>query len=113
MKTINEELILMEVNRQLIRCMESISSLTSDKAERVYEMLDEINNFINGFDAWTSVEDELPKEYGEVLCYTKSGRVIQLVYNPKYELFNVSCDNIKDAISVTHWQPLPHEPINK
>lgn len=109
----NEELVLIGINRELIDCMERIRSLTGDKAKRVYEMLDKVTDFINDIDEWISVEDDLPKEYGEVLCYKESGSIAQLVYNPKYKLFNVSLDNVDCAINVTHWQPLLHEPLSK
>lgn len=64
-------------------------------------------------DRWISVEERLPEEYGPVICcseYSGYKEVQMLVYNPKYKLFNVSCDSIECAISVTHWMPLPEPP---
>lgn len=59
---------------------------------------------------WINVKDKLPKNYGDVLCYTADGSIIQLVYNPKYQLFNVSFDNVEHAIRVAYWIPLPAPP---
>ena len=62
---------------------------------------------------WISVEERLPEDYGEVICYTAYKNVCQLVYNPGYRLFNVSYDNIECAVNVTHWMPLPEAPKMK
>lgn len=62
---------------------------------------------------WISVGERLPEEYGDVICYTAQGSIIQLVYNPKYRLFNVSFDNVECAMNVTHWMPLPEAPKMK
>lgn len=62
---------------------------------------------------WISVEDRLPESYGEVLCVTRGGSVMQVTYNPKYKLFNVSFDNVENAIKVDYWMPLPEAPKMK
>jgi len=59
---------------------------------------------------WISVEDRLPDKYGDVICCTRRGSIMQVTYNPTYKLFNVSCDNVEDAIYVTHWMPMPLQP---
>lgn len=62
---------------------------------------------------WISVEERLPDEYGGVICHTHSGSIIQLTYNPRYRLFNVSCDNVDCAMAVDYWMPLPEPPKMK
>ncbi len=59
---------------------------------------------------WISVEDRLPDKYGDVICCTRKGTIWQLTYNPTYKLFNVSYDNVENAMDVTHWMPLPEPP---
>lgn len=62
---------------------------------------------------WISVEERLPEKYGDVICYTSNGSILQLPYNPKYRLFNVSFDNVEHAMNVDYWMPLPEPPKMK
>jgi hypothetical protein len=62
---------------------------------------------------WISVEERLPEEYGNVLCYSDDAFIGLYVYNPKYKLFNVSFDNVDCAIAVDYWMPLPQPPQMK
>ncbi len=62
---------------------------------------------------WISVEDRLPDKYGDVICFTRKGTIWQVTYNPTYKLFNVSYDNVENAMDVTHWMPLPQPPEMK
>lgn len=62
---------------------------------------------------WISVEERLPDKYGDVICCTRNGTIWQLTYNPTYKLFNVSYDNVENAMDVTHWMPLPEPPKMK
>ena len=62
---------------------------------------------------WISVDERLPEDYGDVICHTRKGSIWQLTYNPKYRLFNVSCDNVEDAMDVDYWMPLPEPPKMK
>lgn len=59
---------------------------------------------------WISVEERLPDKYGDFICCTRRGTIWQLTYNPKYKLFNVSHDNVENAMDVTHWMPFPEAP---
>ena len=62
---------------------------------------------------WISVEERLPDKYGDYICCTRNGTIWQLTYNPKYKLFNVSHDNVENAMDVTYWMPLPQAPKMK
>ena len=62
---------------------------------------------------WISVDERLPENYGEYICCTGHKTIMQLVYNPKHRLFNVSYDNVECAMKVTHWMPLPEAPKMK
>lgn len=59
---------------------------------------------------WISVDEALPDKYGDFICCTRRGTIWQLTYNPKYKLFNVSHDNVENAMDVTHWMPFPQAP---
>ena len=59
---------------------------------------------------WISVYERLPDKYGDYICCTSKGTIWQLTYNPKYKLFNVSHDNVENAMNVTHWMPFPEAP---
>jgi hypothetical protein len=105
--------------------MEMAPGMQTGKKWTTEEMVEECKNVIDqiidkGFanrkqtlGEWISVEDRLPETYGDVICYTECGYVSQLVYNPQYNLFNVSADNVECAIAVTHWMPLPEPPKMK
>jgi hypothetical protein len=62
---------------------------------------------------WISVDERLPDKYGDYICCTRKGTIWQLTYNPKYKLFNVSHDNVENAMDVTHWMPFPQAPKMK
>ena len=62
---------------------------------------------------WISVDERLPEKYGDVLCHTRKGAIWQVTYNPKYRLFNVSYDNVENAMDVDYWMPLPEPPKMK
>jgi hypothetical protein len=59
---------------------------------------------------WISVDERLPDKYGDYICCTRKGTIWQLTYNPKYKLFNVSYDNVENAMDVTYWMPFPQAP---
>ena len=74
--------------------------------------IDEVINLIRRSE-WISVDERLPENYGEYICCTGHKTIMQLVYNPKHRLFNVSYDNVECAMKVTHWMPLPEAPKMK
>lgn len=69
-----------------------------------------INNGYRKQSEWISVNERLPDKYGDYICCTQKGTIWQLTYNPKYKLFNVSHDNVENAMNVTHWMPFPEAP---
>lgn len=59
-------------------------------------------------DGWISVDDELPKEWYEVLAYSEMGKIEKAIYvNGRWKLSAFLGETVED---VTHWQPLPEPP---
>lgn len=59
-------------------------------------------------DRWISVDDELPKEWYEVLAYSEMGKIEKAIYvNGRWKLSAFLGETVED---VTHWQPLPEPP---
>lgn len=91
-------------------------ALRPDQRRQIRELCDTCDMFEKVADelvkqsGWISVDERLPDKYGDYICCTRKGTIWQLTYNPKYKLFNVSYDNVENAMDVTHWMPLPEAP---
>lgn len=80
------------------------------------EMLEDI--FIEGAkwmqeqEKWISVDDRLPKNFDNILCYLKNSHIVICTFHKKVKSFQV-CHTLKEVTDnnpVTHWMPLPQPP---
>ena len=63
---------------------------------------------------WISVEERLPSESGYYLTVSRRGGFVDMLeYSVMHKAFNAAdiLAECKNAISVTHWMPLPPEPV--
>jgi hypothetical protein len=94
-------------------------ALRPDQRRQIRELCDTCDMFEKVADelfkqsGWISVDERLPDKYGDYICCTQKGTIWQLTYNPKYKLFNVSYDNVENAMDVTYWMPFPQAPKMK
>ena len=66
------------------------------------------NGYADGKPKWISVNDRLPEKDGWYLGITKNRNIYVLPFSADYKLFNtMSGSGTENAISVTHWMPLP------
>nr|DAL97871.1 MAG TPA: hypothetical protein [Caudoviricetes sp.] len=59
---------------------------------------------------WFNSDTFLPRKDGHYLCQTNPGRYTTLPFSTKYQVFNVSKDNVDCAIEVQWWAFLPELP---
>ncbi len=84
-----------------------------DATEQAYK-----NGYEAGYNAnkWISVEDKLPQKSGDYLTYNVNNEYMAVIsYSEKYKIFNAFDDlsreeQLKNQMTVTHWQPLPQPP---
>lgn len=68
-----------------------------------------MDNFPKEEDKWISVEDRLPENETNVLCYGKGDRYFTAHHYEKGFFIDADAEEL-DNENVTHWMPLPQQP---
>ena len=64
----------------------------------------------NTFIRWFNSDEIVPNKDGHYLCQTMQGRYASLPFSVKYQMFNVSGDDVDTAIEVQWSASLPELP---
>lgn len=91
--------------------MLAVASYTSPHAEAKFELLKAIQKLSEAVQQWIPVTDRLPKEWVEVLVWSRCGFHETAVYLGIPGKWRITWNHaLLEEGTVTHWMPLPKPP---